>query len=88
MVCCVWIMRWIVTGAFMVPWERWCGRSTGRWWGIIIIALDGDASRTQMDPEYALGLRYAYRHVLLSLSYDRVMGSESGTQDNMAGPTY
>ena len=41
-------------------------------------AYPGDASRTQMDPEYALGLRYDLSPMVLTLSYDRVQGSETG----------
>jgi hypothetical protein len=49
-------------------------------------AYPGDASRTQMDPEYALGLRYALSPIVLTLSYDRVQGSETGAFDRLSGP--
>ena len=47
-------------------------------------AYPGDASRTQIDPEYALGLRYVLSPLVLTLSYDRVQGSETGAVDSMA----
>jgi hypothetical protein len=49
-------------------------------------AYPGDASRTQIDPEYALGLRYGLSPLVLTLSYDRVQGSETAVDDRMAGP--
>ena len=48
-------------------------------------AYPGDASRTQMDPEYALGLRYRLSPLVLTLSYDRVQGSETAVDDRMSG---